>query len=75
VVAALTQLPEVDQEIILLVEWEGLSREQVAEMMFLSRSAIDKRMSRAYKRMAQTLGVKRQDVRTPPVTIEEGGEA
>ena len=75
VVAALGRLPEIDREIILLVEWEGLSREKVAEMMFLSRSAIDKRMARAYKRMATTLGGVNQDVRTPPVTIKEGGEA
>ena len=75
VVAALGRLPEKDREIILLVEWEGLSREKVAEMMYLSRSAIDKRMARAYKRMAKSFGARNEDVRTPPVTVEEGGEA
>jgi RNA polymerase sigma-70 factor (ECF subfamily) len=75
VVSALGRLPEKDREIILLVEWEGLSREEVAEIMYLSRSAIDKRISRAYRRLAGTLGSVNQDVRTPPVTIEEGGEA
>ena len=58
-----------------LVEWEGLSREQVAEMMFVSRAAIDKRMARAYKKLARHLGVKDSAVRTTPVPIEEGGEA
>jgi len=75
VVSALGRLPERDREMILLVEWEGLSREKVAEMMYLSRSAIDKRMSRAYERLAKGLGARSQDVRTPPVTLEEGGEA
>jgi RNA polymerase sigma-70 factor (ECF subfamily) len=75
VVSALGRLPEKDREIILLVEWEGLSREKVAEMMYLSRSAIDKRIARAYGRMAKSLGVRIEDVRTPPVTVEEGGEA
>jgi len=57
------------------VEWEGLSRETVAEMMFVSRSAIDKRITRAHKRLAAVLGLVTQDVGIPPVTIEEGGEA
>ncbi|MGI9642822.1 MAG: RNA polymerase sigma factor [Acidimicrobiia bacterium] len=75
VIAAMAKLPGKDQEIIRLVEWEGLSREQVAEMMFVSRAAIDKRMTRAYKKLARMLGVSRPDVRTTPVPIEEGGEA
>ena len=75
VVSALGRLPERDREMILLVEWEGLSREKVAEMMYLSRSAIDKRMSRAYERLAKSLDARSQDVRTPPVKLEEGGEA
>ena len=75
VLAAIEKLPAKDQEIIRLVEWEGLSREQVAEMMFVSRAAIDKRMARAYKKLARTLGVKQSGVRTTPVPAEEGGEA
>jgi RNA polymerase sigma-70 factor (ECF subfamily) len=75
VISALGRLPEKDRDIVLLVQWEGLSREKVAEMMYLSRSAIDKRIARAYEKMAKSLGVKKQDVRTPPVTIEEGGKA
>ena len=75
VLAAIAKLPEKDQEIIRLVEWEGLSREQVADMMYVSRAAIDKRMARAYKKLARHLGVKDRVVRTTPVPIEEGGEA
>jgi RNA polymerase sigma-70 factor (ECF subfamily) len=75
VISALGRLPEKDREIVLLVQWEGISREKVAEMMYLSRSAIDKRIAKAYERMAKSLGARIQDVRTPPVTIEEGGKA
>lgn len=74
VLRALERLPDRDREAIRLVEWEGVSRDQVAEMMFVSRSAIDKRISRAYKKMARTLGVNRKDVRTTPVPIK-GGES
>ena len=75
VLAALSKLPEKDQEVLRLVEWEGISRDRVAEMFFVSRSAIDKRIARAYKKMAKTLDVPRPDLLTTPVTIEEGGEA
>lgn len=74
-VRALSKLSDKDQEILRLVEWEGLSREQVADMFYVSRGAIDKRISRAYKKVARTLGVPAPDVLTTPVTIEEGGEA
>ena len=71
---ALARLPEKDQEILRLIEWEGLSREQVAEMYFVSRAAIDQRISRAYRRLGRTLGVPRREQRTAPVPTEEGGE-
>ncbi|MGI9529344.1 MAG: RNA polymerase sigma factor [Acidimicrobiia bacterium] len=72
---ALEKLPEKDREVLRLVEWEGLSREQVADMMFVSRAAIDQRISRAYKRLGRTLGVPERDPSTAPVPAEEGGEA
>ena len=74
-IAALSKLPERDQEILRLVEWEGLSRQQVADMLFVSKAAIDKRMARAYKKMARTLGVPTTEALTTPVSLEEGGEA
>ena len=74
VVAAMAKLPETDREVLRLVEWEGLSREQVAEMMFVSRAAIDKRITRAHAKLARHLGIRRNDVRTTPVPIQEGGE-
>lgn len=72
---ALATLPEKDQEVLRLVEWEGLSRDQVADMMFVGRAAIDQRISRAYKKLARTMGVPSSDPRTAPVPAEEGGEA
>lgn len=75
VLAAMEKLSDKDREIIRLVEWEGLSREDVAELMYVSRSAIDKRMTRAYKKMARTLEVNESDLHATPVPIEEGGEA
>ena len=74
VLAAIERLPGKDREVLRLVEWEGLSRDQVAEMMFVSRSAIDKRIARAHRKIARILGVN-QGVRTTPVPAEEGGEA
>lgn len=74
-IRALSELSEKDQEILRLVEWDGVSRDQVADMFFVSRAAIDKRISWAYKKMAHTLGVPQPDVLTTPVTVEEGGEA
>ncbi len=73
--AAVAKLPEKDREILRLVEWEGLSRQQVADMFFVSRAAIDQRISRSYKKLARTMGVPQSDPRTAPVPAEEGGEA
>jgi RNA polymerase sigma factor (sigma-70 family) len=73
--AALAKLPHKDQEILRLIEWDGLTREQVAEMQYVSKAAIDKRVNRAYKRMARTLAVQTQQVLTTPVNVDEGGEA
>jgi len=74
-IKAMSQLSDKDQEIIRLVQWEGLSRETVAEMFFVSRAAIDQRISRAYKRLGRTLGVHEREPRTAPVPQEEVGEA
>ncbi len=74
-VDALRQLSERDREILKLVEWEGVSREQVADMMYVSRAAIDQRISRAYKKLARILGPRFTEPRTAPVPAEEGGEA
>lgn len=71
---AVRQLRPKDREIVMLYAWEDLSRETIAEMMDLSKAAVDQRIHRAYKRLARTLG----PVETPPTLIsppiaEEGG--
>ena len=43
------------REVIRLVEWEGLPRATVAEMLSLSRAAVDQRLHRAYKLLARRL--------------------
>lgn len=43
------------REVIKLVEWEGLPRETVADMMSVSRAAIDQRLHRAYKQLERRL--------------------
>lgn len=75
VLAALGKLPERDREMIFLVEWEGLSREQVAGMMSVTRAAIDKRVARAYKKMARSLRVDGRVLPASAVPVEEGGES
>ena len=72
VLAALARLPERDREIIFLVEWEGLSREQVAGMLSLTRAAIDKRMARAYKKLARWLHADGRALTSPPVVVQDG---
>ncbi|MGI9648142.1 MAG: RNA polymerase sigma factor [Acidimicrobiia bacterium] len=73
VLAALGRLPERDREMILLIEWEGLSREQVAAMMSVTRAAIDKRMTRAYKKMARSLRLDGQVLPASPIPVDGGG--
>jgi len=74
-IAALEKLSDKDREILRLVEWEGLSREQVGDMCYVSRAAIDQRISRAYKRLSRMLGVPQRETSTTPVPLEGGGEA
>ncbi len=73
-IAALDKLSDKDREILRLVEWDGLSREEVAEMFFVSRAAIDQRISRAYKRLSRMLGVPQRETSATPAPMEQGGE-
>lgn len=43
------------REVVKLVVWEGLPREQVAELMSVSRAAIDQRLHRAYEQLERRL--------------------
>lgn len=57
------------REVIKLVEWEGLPRDQVAELLSVSRATIDQRMHRAYQQLERPL----KHLSHEPSTAE-GGE-
>jgi RNA polymerase sigma factor (sigma-70 family) len=56
VMAALARLDEADRELITLVAWEGLDRDQIATMLGCSRATIRVRLHRARRRLARLLG-------------------
>lgn len=57
------------REVIKLVEWEELPRDQVAELLSVSRATIDQRMHRAYQQLERRL----KHLSGDPAT-SEGGE-
>ncbi len=76
VLDALSKLSATEQETLRLLEWEGLSREQIASIFGVSRAAIDQRISRAYRRMEQRLSPELSSSlmrSTPSVAATEGG--
>ena len=56
VMAALAGLEETDRELITLVAWEGLDRDQIATMLGCSRATVRVRLHRARHRLATLLG-------------------
>ena len=56
VMAALARLDEADRELVTLVAWEGLDRDQIATMLGCSRATIRVRLHRARRRLARLLG-------------------
>jgi RNA polymerase sigma factor (sigma-70 family) len=77
VIAAVMSLPEKYRDPLLLVEWEGLDREDVATIHGISRNAVDQRLSRAYKRLARVLAARRTITdhgRRSPLDTEKGAD-
>lgn len=74
VIAALQRLKPKDREIVMLYTWEALPRQTIAEIMGMTRSAIDQRIHRSYQRLARTLGPGQQahPLPSPPIA-EKGG--
>lgn len=74
VVAAVRRLKPVDREIVMLHAWEELPREVIAEMMQMSREAVNQRIHRAYQRLAHMLEptLKPHAVNSPPIAREGG---
>ncbi|MET8867828.1 RNA polymerase sigma factor [Nonomuraea sp. NPDC004580] len=52
---AFRSLPDDDRELLALVAWEGLEREEIARALGLSRNAVRIRLSRARKRLSRAL--------------------
>lgn len=75
--AALAKLPSRYREVLILAEWDGLNRETIAQLEGVSRSAIDQRISRAYKRLARSMKFQsaRPNTRVVPNGVKEGGGA
>ena len=55
--AAIRRLKPVDREILMLSAWEELPRSVIAEMMGMTKAAVDQRIHRSYERLARMLGV------------------
>jgi RNA polymerase sigma-70 factor (ECF subfamily) len=71
---ALASLSETDRELLLLVAWEGLSREQLSVAMGLPRGTVAVRVHRARRRFARALARQgRNPERSARTAVESGG--
>jgi RNA polymerase sigma-70 factor (ECF subfamily) len=73
IVAAVRKLKPKDREIVMLYAWEDLSRETIAGMMGMTRSALDQRIHRANQRLARMLEPEQDKIPSPPIAQEGGG--
>lgn len=64
VVRAMRRLPEDDQELLRLVAWEELARDEIAVVMGLSRATVRVRLHRARKRLEKLMADLPQDGET-----------
>ncbi len=55
VVAALQRLSELDQEILQLIHWEGLSRNEAAEVLDVTTNAVNVRYHRALQHLSKQM--------------------
>ncbi|MGO9792294.1 MAG: RNA polymerase sigma factor [Solirubrobacteraceae bacterium] len=62
VLAALATLDSRDQEVLLLIAWEGLRQEEVGTVLGISRAAVATRLHRARKRLAEALAAQDEPV-------------
>ena len=69
VVAAVRRLKPTDREIVMLYAWENLSREVIAELMGMSKAAIDQRIHRSYRRLARILKPAEAPTVDPPAIV------
>jgi RNA polymerase sigma factor (sigma-70 family) len=71
VAAAVRNLGAKDREIVMLYAWEDLPRDDIAEIMGMTRSAVDQRIHRSYQRLGRALEPLIRPIPSPPVA-EEG---
>lgn len=64
-VTALGALSAGDQELLLLVAWEGLSSQQIAEVLGLRRGTVAVRLHRARRRLQRALATRQQTTKGP----------
>jgi RNA polymerase sigma-70 factor (ECF subfamily) len=71
---AVQRLKPTDREIVMLDVWEDLTRQEIAEVMGMTRAAVDQRIHRAYQKLARALQpvLETRSIGSPPVA-EEGG--
>lgn len=67
-------LPEGDRELLSLVAWEGLEREEIATVLGLTRNAVRVRLHRARRRFARALAEADVQVRTASRLVPAEGE-
>jgi RNA polymerase sigma-70 factor (ECF subfamily) len=74
VVRAVRTLRPKDREIVMLYTWEDLPRNTIAEMMGMSRAAIDQRIHRSYERLARSLApaLSTNAINSPPIARKGG---
>ena len=71
VIDALREHSPGDQELLLLVAWEGLSRRQIAAMLGISPGTVAVRLHRARVRLVQALNRGRRAPHDTPLRSEE----
>jgi RNA polymerase sigma-70 factor (ECF subfamily) len=69
---AVLRLKPTDREIVRLDAWEDLTRAEIAEVMGMTRAAVDQRIHRAYQRLARALQPMINPFASPPIA-EKGG--
>ena len=75
VVAAIRRLKPIDREILMLSAWEELPRAVIAEMMGMSKAAVDQRIHRSYERLSRMLAVGASSSGSPDSSSETTGSA
>jgi RNA polymerase sigma-70 factor (ECF subfamily) len=70
---ALASLSEADQELLLLVAWDGLSREQIAAVLEIPRGTVAVRVHRARRRFARAFDRMAATEGPGSTAVESGG--